>query len=111
MSFFNAWWIMGKKLYIGNLAYSVTGDTLRNAFSKVGEVESATVVMDKVSGRSKGFGFVEMATDDQAAAAIEKLNRSEFEGRMMFVSESHSGSDRDTSNRRSGFRSDRRSRE
>ncbi|MDR0753584.1 MAG: RNA-binding protein [Holosporaceae bacterium] len=103
---------MGKKLYIGNLAYSVTGDMLRNTFSKVGEVESATVVADKVSGRSKGFGFVEMATDDQATAAIERLNRSEFEGRMMFVSESHSGSgDRDSGNRRSGFRSDRRSRE
>ncbi|MDR2646260.1 MAG: RNA-binding protein [Holosporaceae bacterium] len=102
---------MGKKLYIGNLAYSVTGDMLRNTFSKVGEVESATVVADKVSGRSKGFGFVEMATDDQAAVAIEKLNRSEFEGRMMFVSESHSGGDRDGGNRRSGFRPDRRSRE
>ncbi|MDR0581299.1 MAG: RNA-binding protein [Holosporaceae bacterium] len=107
MSSFNTWWTMGKKLYIGNLAYSVTGDMLRNTFSKVGEVESATVVTDKVSGRSKGFGFVEMATGDQAAAAIEKLNRSEFEGRMMFVSESHS----DGGNRRSSFRSDRRSRE
>jgi RNA recognition motif-containing protein len=81
---------MTKKLYIGNLAYSVNDDSLRDAFSKFGTVESATVIKDRDSGRSKGFGFVEMSTDESAAAAIEKMNKCEFEGRVMFVSESHS---------------------
>lgn len=104
---------MGKKLYIGNLAYSVGDESLKSAFSRCGTVESAIVIKDKISGRSKGFGFVEMATEEQAALAIEKLNRSEFEGRMMFVSESHSGRDGnfgDGSDRRSGYKTDRRSR-
>jgi RNA recognition motif-containing protein len=81
---------MAKKLYIGNLAYSVNDDSLKNAFSQFGEVESAIVVKDKISGRSKGFGFVEMSTDESAAAAITKLNKTEFAGRLMFVSESNS---------------------
>jgi RNA recognition motif-containing protein len=81
---------MTKKLYIGNLAYSVNDDSLRGAFSKFGTVESATVIKDRDSGRSKGFGFVEMSTDESAAEAIEKMNKCEFEGRIMFVSESHS---------------------
>ncbi|MDR2781024.1 MAG: RNA-binding protein [Holosporaceae bacterium] len=81
---------MTKKLYIGNLAYSVNDDSLKSAFSAFGEVESAVVIKDKASGRSKGFGFVEMSTDESAAAAIAKMNKTEFSGRMMFVSESHS---------------------
>ncbi|MDR0556127.1 MAG: RNA-binding protein [Holosporaceae bacterium] len=81
---------MTKKLYIGNLAYSVDDDSLRDAFSKFGAVESAVVIRDKMSGRSRGFGFVEMASDESAAVAIEKMNKCEFEGRLMFVSESHS---------------------
>ncbi|MDR2157996.1 MAG: RNA-binding protein [Holosporaceae bacterium] len=81
---------MVKKLYIGNLAYSVNDDSLKNAFSQFGAVDSAIVVKDKISGRSKGFGFVEMSTDESAASAIEKMNKCEFEGRTMFVSESHS---------------------
>jgi RNA recognition motif-containing protein len=81
---------MVKKLYIGNLAYSVDDDSLKSAFARFGTVESATVVKDKASGRSKGFGFVEMSTEESAAQAIEKMNQSEFEGRKMFVSESHS---------------------
>ncbi|MDR1333881.1 MAG: RNA-binding protein [Holosporaceae bacterium] len=81
---------MTKKLYIGNLAYSVNDDSLKDAFSQFGEVESAVIVKDKVSGRSKGFGFVEMSTDESAAAAIAKMNKTEFAGRLMFVSESHS---------------------
>ena len=80
---------MTKQIYIGNLAYSVDDDSLKNAFSQFGEVESAVVVKDKVSGRSKGFGFVEMSTNESAAAAIAKMNKTEFAGRLMFVSESH----------------------
>jgi RNA recognition motif-containing protein len=79
---------MVKKLHVGNLAYSVTDDSLKTAFSQFGSVESATVIRDKISGRSKGFGFVEMSTEEEASQAIEKLNKSAFEGRTMFVSES-----------------------
>ncbi|MDR1982346.1 MAG: RNA-binding protein [Holosporaceae bacterium] len=81
---------MAKKLYIGNLAYSVNDESLKDAFAQFGTVESAIVIKDRASGRSKGFGFVEMSTDESAASAIEKMNKCEFEGRMMFVSESHS---------------------
>lgn len=81
---------MVKKLHIGNLGYSVSDDMLKDTFSQFGTVQSATVVKDKISGRSKGFGFVEMSADSEAAAAIEKLNRTAFEGRTMFVSESRS---------------------
>jgi RNA recognition motif-containing protein len=106
---------MVKKLYIGNLAYSVNDDSLKNAFSQFGTVDSAVVVKDKTSGRSKGFGFVEMSTDESAASAIEKMNRCEFEGRTMFVSESHSTGDGARSsngggNRRFGSKPDRRPR-
>lgn len=79
---------MVKKLYIGNLAYTVTDDALKTAFSSFGTVQSATVIKDKMTGRSKGFGFVEMSTEAEASEAIDKLNKSPFEGRTMFVSES-----------------------
>ena len=103
---------MVKKLHIGNLAYNVSDDALREVFSQHGTVQSATVVKDKISGRSKGFGFVEMSTDVEAAGAIEKLNRSPFEGRTMFVSESRStgtggGGDRGGSYAPRGDRGDR----
>lgn len=78
---------MGKKLYVGNLSYSITEDGLRSTFSEHGNVESAKVIMDRDSGRSKGFAFVEMSTDEEAQAAIDKLNGSEWEGRAMTVSE------------------------
>ena len=78
---------MGKKLYVGNLPYSVTDDSLLNLFSQCGHVESAKVIMDRVTGRSKGFGFVEMGSDSEAAEAISKLNGNAFEGRPMTVSE------------------------
>jgi RNA recognition motif-containing protein len=78
---------MGKKLYVGNLPFSVTDDLLRDHFAQAGTVESAQVVMDRFSGRSKGFGFVEMSTDDEAAQAISKLNGHDFEGRSLTVSE------------------------
>jgi RNA recognition motif-containing protein len=81
---------MAKKIHVGNLSYSVSDESLRGAFAPFGDVESVTVVRDKISGRSKGFGFVEMSTDEDAAAAIEKLNKTAFEGRTIFVSESKS---------------------
>jgi RNA recognition motif-containing protein len=82
------------KLYIGNLAYSATNADLEALFSRVGKVESAAVVTDKFSGRSKGFGFVEMADSNDAAAAIESLNDSEFQGRRIKVAEARSGEQR-----------------
>lgn len=78
---------MAKKLYVGGLSYSTTEDSLKDAFSQAGTVETATIIIDKMSGRSKGFGFVEMATDEEAAKAIEMWNGKEFEGRTLTVNE------------------------
>jgi RNA recognition motif-containing protein len=82
------------KLYIGNLAYSTTNEDLEALFSRVGKVESAAVVTDKFSGRSKGFGFVEMADSSEASNAIESLNDSEFQGRRIKVAEARAGEQR-----------------
>ena len=76
------------KLYVGNLAYEVTEDELREAFSSFGEVESVKLITDKYSGRSKGFGFVEISDDNAAAQAIGALNGVELQGRPIKVSES-----------------------
>jgi RNA recognition motif-containing protein len=78
---------MGKKLYVGNLAYSVNEDSLKQLFGKCGSVESARVITDRDSGRSKGFAFVEMSTDDEAANAIRDLGGQDLEGRQINVSE------------------------
>ncbi len=78
---------MGKKLYVGNLSYSVTDQDLSNLFSQCGTVESAKVIQDRDSGRSKGFGFVEMSTDQEAADAIGKLNGKDHDGRPLKVNE------------------------
>ena len=78
---------MPSKLYVGNLAYSVTGSDLEQLFSQAGEVQSATVITDKVSGQSKGFGFVEMASAGDAAKAIERFNDTELKGRNIKVNE------------------------
>ncbi len=78
---------MGKKLYVGNLPYSANDDSLRTVFEQAGTVESAKVIMDRETGRAKGFGFVEMSTDEEADEALNKLNNAEFEGRPMKVSE------------------------
>lgn len=78
---------MGKKLYVGNLSYSVSDESLQDRFAEFGEITSARVIRDRDSGRSKGFGFVEFASDDAASTAIEKLNGADFEGRAMNVSE------------------------
>ncbi len=76
---------MEKRLYAGNLNYKVKKEDLESLFSQIGKVESAVVITDKVTGRSKGFGFVEMATDDEASAAIEKLHDTDFQGRKLLV--------------------------
>jgi RNA recognition motif-containing protein len=78
---------MGKKLYVGNLGYGVTDADLSQLFAPQGTVESATVIMDKMTGRSKGFGFVEMSSDTEAQAAIAALNGKEYDGRALTVNE------------------------
>jgi len=75
------------KLYVGNLAYSVSNDDLHALFSQVGQVQSATVIMDKFSGQSKGFGFVEMTSGEEAANAIRQFNDTELKGRNIKVNE------------------------
>ena len=78
---------MGKKLYVGNLSYNTTEEQLRELFAQAGAVESASVISDKFSGRSRGFGFVEMANDADATAAIEKFNGQELDARKLVVNE------------------------
>lgn len=78
---------MAKKLYVGGLPYATTDAELREAFSESGEVSSATVIMDKMTGRSKGFGFVEFANDAEADAAITRWNGADFGGRSLTVNE------------------------
>ena len=78
---------MGKKLYVGNLAYSVTDSALQQMFEPFGSVVSAQVIMDRDTGRSKGFGFVEMGSDQEAQAAIAGMNGKESDGRSLTVNE------------------------
>ena len=78
---------MGKKLYVGNLTYSVTHSNLQEWFAQYGTVQSAQVIMDRETGRSKGFGFVEMDSDAEAQAAIQGLNEHEHDGRRLTVNE------------------------
>ena len=78
---------MGKKLYVGNLAYSVRDNDLEQAFGEFGSIVSAKVMMERDTGRSKGFGFVEMGTDAEALSAIEAMNGHSFQGRALTVNE------------------------
>ncbi len=78
---------MPSKLYVGNLAYSVSNSDLEELFSQAGQVQSATVITDKFSGQSKGFGFVEMSTPEEAANAIRQFNDAELKGRNIKVNE------------------------
>jgi cold-inducible RNA-binding protein len=78
---------MAKKLYVGNLSYEATDERLNEIFSEAGTVESANVIRDKFSGRSRGFGFVEMANDEDASKAIDTFNEKEIDGRKLIVSE------------------------
>jgi cold-inducible RNA-binding protein len=76
---------MASKLYVGGMSYSTTSESLRQLFAQFGTVESATVITDRISGDSRGFGFVEMSTEAEAQAAIAKLNDQSFEGRKLMV--------------------------
>ena len=78
---------MATKLYVGGLPYSVQEDTLKEYFAKAGNVSSAIIIIDKMSGRSKGFGFVEMSTEKEAQNAISMFNDQDFEGRKLTVNE------------------------
>ncbi|MFN2514850.1 MAG: RNA recognition motif domain-containing protein [Pyrinomonadaceae bacterium] len=78
---------MGTKLYVGNLSFRTTSEELREAFAAAGTVESASVIEDRDTGRSRGFAFVEMATAEEAAAAIEQFNGKDFGGRNLTVNE------------------------
>jgi RNA recognition motif-containing protein len=90
---------MAKKLYVGNLSYTTTEQDLQEAFSKIGEVLSATLIVDQTNGRSKGFGFVEMASDEDADKAISSMNGTSFLDRTITVNEARPKTDRG----RSGF--------
>lgn len=94
---------MNKKLYVGSLAYETGEDALRDLFSKAGKVDSVTVIMDKFSGRSKGFGFVEMSSEKEAEKAIEMFNGSELDGRNIIVSEARPMRERGSFRERGDF--------
>ncbi|HUJ17927.1 MAG TPA: RNA-binding protein [Nitrospirota bacterium] len=96
---------MAKKLYVGNLSYNTHEEDLREAFSKIGEVTSATLIVDQADGRSKGFGFVEMATDEDAAKAITAMNGTTFMDRTITVNEARPKTERSGSG---GGRGDKR---
>ncbi len=93
---------MGKKLYVGNLPFSANDEALQHIFSQAGTVESSKVILDRDSGRSKGFGFVEMSTEAEATDAIAKFNGADYEGRPMTVNEAKPMVPRDN-NRGGGF--------
>jgi len=99
---------MGKKLYVGNLAYTVTGSDLERLFSPHGQVESAQVITDRDSGRSKGFGFVEMSSAEEAAAAIAALNGQQHDGRALTVNEARPKENSGRSGGRGGYGGGRR---
>lgn len=78
---------MGRRLYVGNLAWTVTDQDLQDAFSEVGRVESSQVIIDRATNRSRGFGFVEMSSDQEAETAVKKLNGRDIKGRPIRVNE------------------------
>jgi cold-inducible RNA-binding protein len=86
---------MGKKLYVGNLPFSATDESLQEMFAQSGSVTSAKIIMDRDTGRSKGFGFVEMASDEEASDAIQRLNGQSVGGRAITVAEARPVTPRD----------------
>ena len=99
---------MSKKLYVGNLPFSVNDDKLKEIFAEFGDIEEATVIQDRQSGRSKGFGFVTFASDENADAALSAVNGKEVEGRQLKVSEAKPMEERSDSDRpRRSFGGDR----
>jgi RNA recognition motif-containing protein len=98
---------MQKKLFVGGIPYSVQQEELQELFAKCGEVTSATIVRDKFTNQSRGFGFVEMATEEQAAEAIKQLNGSQLGGRTIVVNESKPQEKKSFGDRRGGRGGDR----
>ena len=94
---------MGRKLYVGNLPYSATESAVAEKFAESGTVESCKLISDRDTGRSKGFGFVEMATDAEARAAIENLNGADYDGRPMKVNEARPQQKRTGGRDRGGY--------
>jgi RNA recognition motif-containing protein len=94
---------MGKKIYVGNLAYGVSSSDLQQMFEAYGTVQSAQVIMDRDTGRSKGFGFVEMDGESEAQAAISALNGKEMDGRTLTVNEARPREDRGGGGGRGGY--------
>jgi len=95
---------MGTRLYVGNLPYSVTDEALEQLFASVGTVTSATVVKDRDTGRPRGFGFVEMSTEEQAQEAIAKVNGQTLDDRTLVVNEARERAERGAGSGRGGFR-------
>lgn len=99
---------MAKKLYVGGLPYATTNDELKAHFAQAGEVASASIIIDRASGRSKGFGFVEMVNDNDAETAINMFDGKEFGGRNLTVSEARPMEERPAGGDRGGFNRNRR---
>lgn len=99
---------MGKKLYVGNLSFNVDSNQLTDAFSEFGKVDSANVITDRDTGRSKGFAFVEMSTDSEAQTVIQKLNGIELSGRALNISEAKPQAPREGGGYRGGSGGGRR---
>ncbi len=85
---------MSKKLYVGSISYNTTEDALKAAFEEAGTVESVVIIMDKMTNRSKGFGFVEMSSEEEAQKAIDMFNGKELDGRKIIVNEARPMADR-----------------
>lgn len=96
---------MGNKLYVGNLPFAATNESLQEAFAQCGTVQSARIITDRDTGRSKGFGFVEMSTNEEAQAGITKYNGADWDGRAMTVNEAKPMAPRDNNSRGGGARS------
>jgi len=93
---------MNNKLYVGNLSFHLNDDDLKECFAQVGTVESARIIEDRDTGRSRGFGFVEMSTEEEAKAAIEQLNGQDLDGRSLAVNEARPREDRSRGRGNSG---------
>lgn len=96
---------MQKRLFVAGLPFSTTDEELKNLFGEIGNVISANIITDRDTGRSKGFGFVEMETEEEAGSAITKFNESEFGGRKLIVNEARPREERSRDDHRGGFRS------
>jgi cold-inducible RNA-binding protein len=98
------WNTMAKKLYVGGLPYATTDVELKDAFSAAGSVASAVIIMDRMTGRSKGFGFVEMSSDEEAQKAVDMMNGKEFGGRTLTVNEARPMEERPRGGNGGGYR-------